>query len=286
LLKELFTKLQSQNQNFNEEELKLIKKYEDQGIIQKNEDTYELNSKYKVAIVNVGKNLVILEDLVSEHKNIKIEFDSLNGAYNGDLVLAKRVFNPRSRTKAKIIKVLDGKSHDILVYVKDGNFHTLKENILLQSKKSKDYKEGDVLLIDNKSFDLVKNIGNLSDAKIDEFISLYLYQETFRHDKPLEVNAKMDDIKKRVDLRELPFCTIDPNSAKDHDDAIYYDQNEKVLYVAIADVSYFVKEGSELDKLAFKKSTSIYLPAKVLPMLPNELSEDMCSLKEGVDRYA
>ncbi|GGD41826.1 ribonuclease R [Malaciobacter pacificus] len=286
MLKELFTKLQSQNQNFNEEELKLIKKYEDQGIIQKNEDTYELNSKYKVAIVNVGKNLVILEDLVSEHKNIKIEFDSLNGAYNGDLVLAKRVFNPRSRTKAKIIKVLDGKSHDILVYVKDGNFHTLKENILLQSKKSKDYKEGDVLLIDNKSFDLVKNIGNLSDAKIDEFISLYLYQETFRHDKPLEVNAKMDDIKKRVDLRELPFCTIDPNSAKDHDDAIYYDQNEKVLYVAIADVSYFVKEGSELDKLAFKKSTSIYLPAKVLPMLPNELSEDMCSLKEGVDRYA
>jgi ribonuclease R len=59
-----------------------------------------------------------------------------------------------------------------------------------------------------------------------------------------------------------------------------------VLYVAIADVSYFVKEGSVLDKEAFKKSTSAYLPGKVLPMLPNELSEDMCSLKEGVDRYS
>jgi len=96
----------------------------------------------------------------------------------------------------------------------------------------------------------------------------------------------MDDEKQRVDLTHLPFCTIDPNSAKDHDDAIYYDKDEETLYVAIADVSYFVKEGSALDKLAFLKSTSIYLPGKVLPMLPNELSEEMCSLKEGVDRYS
>jgi len=96
----------------------------------------------------------------------------------------------------------------------------------------------------------------------------------------------MDDTKQRVDLRELPFCTIDPNSAKDHDDAIYFDKKENILYVAIADVSYFVKEGSELDLLAFKKSTSIYLPTKVLPMLPPILSEEMCSLKEGVDRYS
>ena len=84
----------------------------------------------------------------------------------------------------------------------------------------------------------------------------------------------------------LYFCTIDPNSAKDHDDAIYFDTKENILYVAIADVSYFVKEGSELDLLAFKKSTSVYLPTKVLPMLPPILSEEMCSLKEGVDRYS
>jgi len=96
----------------------------------------------------------------------------------------------------------------------------------------------------------------------------------------------MNDTNERVDLTHLAFCTIDPNSAKDHDDAIYYDVNEKVLYVAIADVSHFVKQGSALDKLAFTKSTSVYLPGKVLPMLPNELSEDMCSLKEGVDRYS
>ena len=286
MLKELFIKIQTNQKGYSSDELKQIEKFLKDEIIVKIDDNYELNSKYKVAIVNVGKNLVILEDLVSEHKNIKIEFDDLNGAYDGDLVLAKRVFNPRSRTKAKIIKILDGKKNDVLVYIKDKAFHTVKENIKLENKNALKYKEGEVLLVDNKSLELIKNLGNIEDPKIDEYISLYLYKEIFRLDKPLEIDAKMDDTKQRVDLRDLAFCTIDPSSAKDHDDAIYYDKLENILYVAIADVSYFVKEGSELDKLAYLKSTSIYLPHKVLPMLPPILSEEMCSLKEGIDRYA
>ena len=287
MLKELFTKIQTQNNSYSKIELIEIEKFIKKGIIIKlDNDFYELNSKYKVAIVNVGKNLVILEDLVSEHKNIKIEFDNLNGAYNGDLVLAKRVFNPRSRIKANIIEILDGKKNDILVYIKDKSFYTVKENIKLENKGALQYEEGDVLLVDNQSLDLVKNLGNIEDPKVDELISLHLYHEEIRLEKPLEVDAKMDDKNQRVDLTHLPFCTIDPNSAKDHDDAIYYDEEEKVLYVAIADVSYFVKEGTALDRLAFLKSTSVYLPGKVLPMLPNELSEDMCSLKEGVNRYS
>jgi ribonuclease R len=287
LLKELFKKIQTHCKTYLDSELKEIEKFIKDDVVVKNEEgIYELNSKYKIAVVNVGKNLVILEDLVSEHKNIKIEFDDLNGAFDGDLVLAKRVFNPRSRTKAKIIKVLDGKKNDVLVYIKDKAFYTVKENIKLENKQALKYENGEVLLVDNKTLELSKKIGNIQDAKIDEFISLYLYKEDYRLQKPLEVNAKMDDKNQRVDLRDLAFCTIDPNSAKDHDDAIYYDVKEKVLYVAIADVSYFVEEGSELDVLAFEKSTSVYLPSKVLPMLPNELSEDMCSLKEGVDRYS
>ncbi|MAD42520.1 MAG: ribonuclease R [Arcobacter sp.] len=287
MLKELFTKIQTQDNTFSKIELIEIEKFIKKGIIIKlDDDSFELNSKYKVAIVNVGKNLVILEDLVSEHKNIKIEFDNLNGAYNGDLVLAKRVFNPRSRIKANIIEILDGKKNDILVYIKEKSFYTVKENIKLENKGANKYEEGDVLLVDNQSLDLVKNLGNIQDPKIDELISLHLYHEEIRLQKPLEVDAVMDDKNERVDLTHLPFCTIDPNSAKDHDDAIYYDEEEKVLYVAIADVSYFVKEGSALDRLAFLKSTSVYLPGKVLPMLPNELSEDMCSLKEGVNRYS
>ena len=286
MLKELFIKIQTNQKGYSSDELKQIEKFLKDEIIVKIDDNYELNSKYKVAIVNVGKNLVILEDLISEHKNIKIEFDDLNGAYDGDLVLAKRVFNPRSRIKAKIIKILDGKKNDVLVYIKDKAFHTVKENIKLENKNALKYKEGEVLLVDNKSLELIKNLGNIEDPKIDEYISLYLYKEIFRLDKPLEIDAKMDDTKQRVDLRDLAFCTIDPSSAKDHDDAIYYDKLENILYVAIADVSYFVKEGSELDKLAYLKSTSIYLPHKVLPMLPPILSEEMCSLKEGIDRYA
>ena len=287
MLKELFKKIQTDCKTYSKEELIQIENFLKEDIIVKNENNnYELNSKYKVAIVNVGKNLVILEDLLSEHKNIKIEFDDLNGAYNGDLVLAKRIFNPRSRVKAKIVRILDGKKNEVLVYIKDKAFHTVKENITLENKNALKYNEGDVLLVDNKSLDLIKNLGNIEDPKIDEFISLHLYQEIYRLEKHLEVDAKMDDTKQRVDLRDLCFCTIDPNSAKDHDDAIYFDTKENILYVAIADVSYFVKEGSELDLLAFKKSTSIYLPQKVLPMLPPVLSEDMCSLKEGQDRYS
>ena len=287
MLKELFIKIQTDCKTYSKSELIEIEKFIKDEIIVKNEDNnYELNSKYKVAMVSVGKNLVVLEDLISEHKNIKIEFDDLNGAYDGDLVLAKRVFNPRSRTKAKIVKILDGKKNDILVYIKDKAFHTIKEDITLENKNALKYNEGDVLLVDNKSLELIKNLGNIEDPKIDEYISLYLYNEIFRLDAPLEVDANMNDPKQRVDLRDLYFCTIDPNSAKDHDDAIYFDKNENILYVAIADVSYFVKEGSALDKQAFLKSTSIYLPHKVLPMLPATLSEDMCSLKEGVDRYS
>jgi ribonuclease R len=287
LLKELFIKIQTDCKTYSKSELIEIEKFIKDEIIVKNEDNnYELNSKYKVAMVSVGKNLVVLEDLISEHKNIKIEFDDLNGAYDGDLVLAKRVFNPRSRTKAKIVKILDGKKNDILVYIKDKAFHTIKEDITLENKNALKYNEGDVLLVDNKSLELIKNLGNIEDPKIDEYISLYLYNEIFRLDAPLEVDASMNDPKQRVDLRDLYFCTIDPNNAKDHDDAIYFDKNENILYVAIADVSYFVKEGSALDKQAFLKSTSIYLPHKVLPMLPAALSEDMCSLKEGVDRYS
>ncbi|MDY3203932.1 MAG: ribonuclease R, partial [Arcobacter sp.] len=175
MLRELFIKIQTNCKDYSNDELNEIEKFSKDEIIIKNQnDDFELNSKYKVAIVNIGKNLVVLEDLVSELKNIKIEFDDLSGAYNGDLVLAKRVFNPRSKTKAKIMKILESKKAELLVYIKDKAFYTLKENIRLDNKNALKYKDGDVLIVDNKSFDLIKNVGNLEDAKIDEFISLYL----------------------------------------------------------------------------------------------------------------
>ena len=286
MLKEIFIKIEKEIFEFKNSELEILEKYIKDKIVIKNDNRYEINSKYKIGILKIEKNFAILEDLTNPIKNIKLELDSLNGAFNNDLVLAKRIFNPRSKIKAKIEKVLDGKKAEILVYVKDKTFITLKENIFLNSSKASKYKQSDVLIVDNKEFEEIEFIGNLNDAKIDEFISLYLHEELYRDKQRVEADDFIEDIEQRVDLRELPFCTIDPNSAKDHDDAIYFDEKNSTLFVAIADVSYFVKEGSPLDNLAFKKSSTIYLPSRTLPMLPATLSENLCSLKEGQDRYA
>lgn len=286
MLKEIFIKIEKEIFEFKNSELEILEKYIKDKIVIKNDNRYEINSKYKIGILKIEKNFAILEDLTNPIKNIKLELDSLNGAFNNDLVLAKRIFNPRSKIKAKIEKVLDGKKAEILVYVKDKTFITLKENIFLNSSKASKYKQSDVLIVDNKEFEEIEFIGNLNDAKIDEFISLYLHEELYRDKQRVEADDFIEDIEQRVDLRELPFCTIDPNSAKDHDDAIYFDEKNSTLFVAIADVSYFVKEGSDLDNLAFKKSSTIYLPSRTLPMLPATLSENLCSLKEGEDRYA
>ena len=286
MFKELFTKVQQNRSDFSEEEIKILDEFIKEDFIIKNEN-YEINSKYRVGQVRVDKTRAVLCDLLNEHRDLVLDFEHLNGAYDGDLVLVKRVFNPRSKIKAKVVKLFsNSKKSDILVYVKDKKYYTVKESIQLQHAPSISLEDGELLLVDSKSFETVEQIGNISNPKVDERICLNLYKEEIRLQKTPEVDAKMDDSNQRVDLRNLPFCTIDPNTAKDHDDAIYFDWENSILYVAIADVSYFVKEGSELDLIAFKKSTSAYLPSKVLPMLPNELSEDMCSLKEGVDRYS
>lgn len=103
---------------------------------------------------------------------------------------------------------------------------------------------------------------------------------------PEEVTEK--DKVKRVDLRDLPFVTIDGEDARDFDDAVYVEKDNDSkgwkLYVAIADVSHYVKVGSELDKEATRRATSVYFPANVIPMLPEVLSNGLCSLNPNVDR--
>ncbi|QGP80151.1 ribonuclease R [Sphingobium sp. CAP-1] len=98
---------------------------------------------------------------------------------------------------------------------------------------------------------------------------------------------------KREDLRHLPIVAIDPSDARDHDDAVWAtpdaDEANAGGYraiVAIADVSYYVRPGSALDKEARKRGNSVYFPDQVVPMLPHELSSDMCSLRAGQDRAA
>lgn len=91
----------------------------------------------------------------------------------------------------------------------------------------------------------------------------------------------------RLDLRNVPLVTIDGEDAKDFDDAVFVQPLAKggfELYVAIADVSYYVKPGSLLDQAALERATSVYFPARVVPMLPPILSDDLCSLKPRIDR--
>ena len=102
------------------------------------------------------------------------------------------------------------------------------------------------------------------------------------------ISGKKKVTKYRKDLTKLPFVTIDGADAKDFDDAIYCQKNSKgfSLYVAIADVSFYVEVGSKLDKEALKRGTSIYFPGTVVPMLPERLSNDVCSLRPNEDRCA
>ena len=93
----------------------------------------------------------------------------------------------------------------------------------------------------------------------------------------------------REDLTHLPIVAIDPEDARDHDDAIWAEPDAEGGWnaiVAIADVSYYVRPGSELDREARARGNSVYFPDRVVPMLPEELSADICSLKEGEDRAA
>jgi ribonuclease R len=103
---------------------------------------------------------------------------------------------------------------------------------------------------------------------------------------PEEVIEK--DKKKRIDLRDLPFVTIDGEDARDFDDAVYVEKDKSTndwrLFVAIADVSHYVPVGSELDKEATNRATSVYFPENVVPMLPEIISNGLCSLNPEVDR--
>ncbi|MBB5572205.1 MULTISPECIES: ribonuclease R [Rhizobium] len=105
--------------------------------------------------------------------------------------------------------------------------------------------------------------------------------------------AKAATMSHREDWRSLPLITIDPADAKDHDDAVYAELDPSpdnpggvIVTVAIADVSWYVRPGSALDREALKRGNSVYFPDRVVPMLPERISNDLCSLKEGVDRPA
>ena len=116
----------------------------------------------------------------------------------------------------------------------------------------------------------------------------HIFPEEVLEEAPRAAKLKLSD-KAREDMRHLPIVAIDPADARDHDDAIWAEPDGQGGFnalVAIADVSFYVRPGSALDREARKRGNSVYFPDRVVPMLPEVLSADVCSLKEGEDRAA
>ncbi len=150
--------------------------------------------------------------------------------------------------------------------------------------------------------DIVEVIGNYMAPGMEIDVALRSYdiphvwpEAVLKEARKLKPQVEERDKEHRVDLRHLPFVTIDGEDARDFDDAVYCEKNSSrwklfsggwKLYVAIADVSSYVKVGSALDEEAQKRGNSVYFPERVVPMLPEELSNGLCSLNPHVDRLA
>jgi ribonuclease R len=150
--------------------------------------------------------------------------------------------------------------------------------------------------------DIIEVIGNYMAPGMEIDVALRSYdiphvwpEAVIKEARKLKPEVDEKDKEKRVDLRHLPFVTIDGEDARDFDDAVYCEKNSSrwklfsggwKLYVAIADVSHYVKVGSALDAEAVERGNSVYFPERVVPMLPEELSNGLCSLNPHVDRLA
>lgn len=197
------------------------------------------------------------------------------------------------------------------IYKKSRNFgfvvpndKTLGEDIYIPKKKCAGAKNNQVVVvkIDKKSDKdkrpegtIIEILGKMDEAGVDmlSLIKEYKIPNEFPQpviDEALQISQTIDEknIAQRVDLRNEEIFTIDGEDAKDLDDAVNVKKNDDGTYtlgVHIADVSYYVKSGSKLDKEAIKRGTSIYMMDRVIPMLPKELSNGICSLNENQDRF-
>src|SRR5262249_14543585 len=141
-----------------------------------------------------------------------------------------------------------------------------------------------------------ERLGSLKSERAVSMIAIHAHgiPSVFRRETLAEAeSAKPADLAGREDWRELPLVTIDPVDAKDHDDAVHAVADTEpanagghIVTVAIADVAHYVRPGSALDREALERGNSVYFPDRVVPMLPERISNDLCSLRENEDRPA
>jgi ribonuclease R len=246
-----------------------------------------------------------------EEEDIYIPKESVLNAIDGDIVVIEVAkVNKGEKPYGRIFKVIK-RNKDYLVgeiVIENDNYYVLPDNdiykfkVLIPKEETNSLVEGMKVLvkvIDNKNSNIYhgsieKVIGHKDDPLID--VLAVAYDNGFYLEDSIEVKKQLEqipsivteeEIVNRKDLREEEIFTIDGSDTKDIDDAISIKKEANgnyILGVHIADVTYYFKENSPLDNSAYDKATSVYLTNYVLPMLPHQLSNGICSLNEGVDR--
>ena len=283
--------------------MELLKTLEVEGDIIKEDDSFILPSSLgllKATIVSVKKHCAFAL-IDNEEDDIRIEEEYMGNAFLGDIVYLRYM-----NGLFKVIQVIKRRYNDIVgEVIKDEQNLVLDVNALACENIKFVIKEGsasvsDIVQAQILSFDkticFVK-ITNILGQKNAPFMDIK--RVILENDAPIEfpdeVNQEVleipqsvseNDLLDRSDFRNEFIVTIDGDDSRDFDDAISLTKENGIytLGVHIADVSYYVKEDSALDKEAFNRGTSIYITSKVVPMLPFSLSNGICSLNEGVDR--
>ncbi|RDU65112.1 ribonuclease R family protein [Helicobacter sp. MIT 14-3879] len=283
------------------DKLEAIEKYQSKFRLKKDFFIGYISKSYSSIKVGNRDVVAFLKTINPIKKDPKIISRNIDRILPNDIVLAKLSkkgsLRKDTRAKVKIIEVLHrniDKCIGILkVYKNEYKIFNLKTQeklpIKVSQKSLRTLPLGCMFEIsDNK---ILNVIGLIYEAKNDLEITLKSYnksldfsKEVLEYANSFDFEIKTSDFKDRVDLTNLPFVTIDPDDAKDFDDALFYDGSN--LYIAIADVSYYVTPNSLLDNEAYNRGFSIYFPHTAIPMLPPILSNNMCSLKKGQNRLA
>ncbi len=250
----------------------------------------------------------------SQEEEVYIAKENSLEAWNGDRVLVE-ILEEKNKIKsaeAKVVKIIKHEKDTIVgifqdnrnfafVIPDDKNFGT---DIFIAKKNRAKARNNHKVLVkiikypqNGKKAEgkVIEILGNVNEAGVDmlSLIKEYKLPATFpepvrQQAKELENKVDKKDIPNRVDFRNKEIFTIDAKEAKDLDDAVRVERLENGNYqlqVHIADVSFYVKEGSLLDQEALIRGTSIYMLGRVIPMLPRELSNGICSLKAKEDRF-
>ena len=269
----------------------------------------------KISITRAGTGFVEderAEERGDDTEDILIPPQHLSTALDGDRVAVRREGVSRGRQLGAVVTILErSRSAIVGVFHRSPHFcfvapddRRLHRDIYIPKEKTHGAKQGDkvsVKLADwtdpyrNPEGEIIEVLGKPGDPKVELAAIIQAFDlptafpaKVMREAKKSAQWFNEEEIKKREDWRKTTIYTIDPASAKDHDDAVSVEKTKDGyrLGVHIADVSFFVREDSALDAEAYGRGNSVYLPGKVIPMLPESLSNDLCSLRENEDRLA